>query len=185
MVSLVLVFSMIFTITACSSGSTNTNTGLSDPNPQIITENIETENIETETYDTFSIMNNSEKSSVKIDTTTSDTSISKVKMNSNIQQQKSSIPINQPNYIPGYYKSTVSNYLRKKFKGELQAFKASSGKKTGYSNLDTIIGYLYPGFYVLGAGSSIGKTTFVLQIADQMVDSYEPVIYFTLEQHKL
>lgn len=48
-ISLVLVFSMIFTMTACSSGNTNTNTGLSDPNPQIITENIETENIETET----------------------------------------------------------------------------------------------------------------------------------------
>lgn len=49
LISLVLVFSMIFTMTACSSGNTNTNTGLSDPNPQIITENIETENIETET----------------------------------------------------------------------------------------------------------------------------------------
>ena len=143
------------------------------------------ENIETGTYDPFSIMNNSEKSSVKMDTTTSDTSISKVKMNSNIQQQKSSIPINQPNFIPGYYKRTVSNYLRKKFQGELQAFKANSGKKTGYSNLDAIIGYLYPGFYVLGAGSSIGKTTFALQIADQMVDSNEPVIYFTLEQSEL
>lgn len=45
--SLVLALSMIFSMTACSSGSSNT--GLSDPNPQIAVENIETENIETET----------------------------------------------------------------------------------------------------------------------------------------
>lgn len=45
--SLILAFVMIFSMTGCSSASTNT--GLSDPNPQVITENIEVENIETET----------------------------------------------------------------------------------------------------------------------------------------
>lgn len=45
--SVILTFVMIFSMAACSSGSTNT--GLSDPNPQVITENIEVENIETET----------------------------------------------------------------------------------------------------------------------------------------
>lgn len=44
--SLILAFVMIFSMTGCSSASTNT--GLSDPNPQVITENIEVENIETE-----------------------------------------------------------------------------------------------------------------------------------------
>ncbi len=45
--SLVLALSLIFSMTACSSGTTDT--GLSDPEPQTITENIEVENIETET----------------------------------------------------------------------------------------------------------------------------------------
>lgn len=46
-ISFVLVLSMIFSMTACSSGASNS--GLSDPNPQTFVENIETENIETET----------------------------------------------------------------------------------------------------------------------------------------
>ena len=49
LISLVLVFSLIFSITACSSGNTNKNTEISDPNPQTFVENLETENIETET----------------------------------------------------------------------------------------------------------------------------------------
>ena len=44
--SVILTFVMIFSMAACSGASTNF--GLSDPNPQIITENIEVENIETE-----------------------------------------------------------------------------------------------------------------------------------------
>ena len=47
--SLVLALSMAFSLTACSSGSSKTNTGLSDPNPQVVVENIEIENIEVET----------------------------------------------------------------------------------------------------------------------------------------
>lgn len=46
-VSLILALSMLFSLTACSGSSANT--GLSDPNPQVITENIEVENIEEET----------------------------------------------------------------------------------------------------------------------------------------
>lgn len=45
--SLVLALSLVFSMTACS-GETS-NTGLSDPNPQVVVENVETENIETET----------------------------------------------------------------------------------------------------------------------------------------
>lgn len=51
--SLILALSMIFSMSACSSGSSNT--GLSNPNPQVIVENIETENIETENIETESI----------------------------------------------------------------------------------------------------------------------------------
>ena len=57
-------------------------------------------------------------------------------------------------------------------------------RKTGYSNLDTKTS-LYPGLYVLGAISSLGKTTFCGQIADQLASADEHVLYFSLEQTRL
>ena len=46
LISVLLAFAIILTMTACSSEASNTE--LSDPNPQILVENIEVENIETE-----------------------------------------------------------------------------------------------------------------------------------------
>ncbi len=83
------------------------------------------------------------------------------------------------------YKDNVTSYMKTKFQLEIHSFIASGGKKTGYPNLDSIIGNIYPGFYVLGAGSSLGKTTFLLQMADQLIADCEPVIYFTMEQSQL
>ena len=49
LLSLILTLAIVLSSTGCSkSQSSQTNTGLSDPNSQIIVENIETENIETE-----------------------------------------------------------------------------------------------------------------------------------------
>lgn len=86
---------------------------------------------------------------------------------------------------PVVYKDNVSSYMKTKLRPEINSFIASGNMKTGYANLDGIIGNLYPGFYVLGAGSSIGKTTFLLQMADQLITDCEPVIYFTMEQSQL
>lgn len=58
LVSLILTLLIVFSSTGCSKSQSNqTNTGLSDPNPQIIAENIETENIETEEILTEHITN--------------------------------------------------------------------------------------------------------------------------------
>ena len=46
-ISILLTVSLLFSLTACASDAP-TNTGLSDPNPQIISENIEEETILTE-----------------------------------------------------------------------------------------------------------------------------------------
>ncbi len=54
---------------------------------------------------------------------------------------------------------------------------------TGFNSLDTILdGGLYPGLYTIGAISSLGKTTFCLQIADSIAASGRDVLYFSLEQ---
>lgn len=54
---------------------------------------------------------------------------------------------------------------------------------TGFKNLDEVLdGGLYEGLYGIGAISSLGKTTFALQIADYIAQFDEkPVLYFALE----
>ena len=53
---------------------------------------------------------------------------------------------------------------------------------TGISGLDKILdGGLYEGLYVVGAISSLGKTTLVTQIADQIAQAGHDVLIFSLE----
>ena len=60
---------------------------------------------------------------------------------------------------------------------------------TGFTNLDSALngepgeigGGLYPGLYIIGAISSLGKTTLMLQIADQIASAGYDVLYFSLE----
>ena len=53
---------------------------------------------------------------------------------------------------------------------------------TGFKNLDECLdGGLFTGLYCLGAISSLGKTTFTLQIADHVASTGTPVLYFALE----
>lgn len=57
--------------------------------------------------------------------------------------------------------------------------------KTGFDNLDDVLGGgLYRGLYFIGAISSLGKTTFILQIADQLAAAGHHVIYISLEMSK-
>lgn len=53
---------------------------------------------------------------------------------------------------------------------------------TGFTGFDEKLGGgLYPGLYVIGAMSALGKTAFVLQIADQAAAAGHDVLIFTLE----
>ena len=56
---------------------------------------------------------------------------------------------------------------------------------TGFKKLDEIMdGGLYEGLYVIGAKSGAGKTSFILQMADQIARTGKNVLYFTLEMSK-
>lgn len=53
---------------------------------------------------------------------------------------------------------------------------------TGFGTLDDLLGGgLHEGLHILGAVSSLGKTTFALQVADYLAVTGHPVIYYTLE----
>lgn len=59
---------------------------------------------------------------------------------------------------------------------------ANTSTPTGFTLLDAELdGGLYPGLYILGAISSLGKTTLMLQIADQIAKQGRDVLYFSLE----
>ena len=57
--------------------------------------------------------------------------------------------------------------------------------KTGFDELDKhLCGGLHEGLYIIGAISSLGKTTFTLQLADQIAARGQDVIFFSLEMSK-
>lgn len=62
---------------------------------------------------------------------------------------------------------------------------ANQEVRTGYPNLDEKTGGLRAGLYILAAISSLGKTTFVQQMADQIAVSGTHVLFFSLEQSRL
>ena len=57
---------------------------------------------------------------------------------------------------------------------------------TGFAALDDVLdGGFYTGLYIIGAISSLGKTSFVLQIADHLAEQGQDVLYFSLEMGRI
>ncbi len=78
----------------------------------------------------------------------------------------------------------MASYIRNVMPDEMMAFASGGNIKSGFKNLDSVTS-LYPGLYVIGAISSLGKTTFVHQIADQLAEMGQCVLFFSLEQSTL
>lgn len=85
------------------------------------------------------------------------------------QQEQQAIEMSDAEYLDKFFERDIRNYQR------------YSERKTGFSNLDERL-TLYPGLYVIGAVSSLGKTTFSLQLADNFASMGEHVLFFSLEQ---
>ena len=79
----------------------------------------------------------------------------------------------------------VTTYIEGLMWDEIDRFHKAANRKTGYINLDELSGGLYPGLYALAAISSLGKTTFAHQMADQLAAAGHDVIFFSLEQSRL
>jgi len=77
----------------------------------------------------------------------------------------------------------VQYYIDNLMGGDIAKFK--NDIKTGYSNLDAQAGGLYSGLYVVAAISSLGKTTFCHQLADQIAAGGNDVLFFSMEQSRL
>ncbi len=82
------------------------------------------------------------------------------------------------------FEKTFNKNKKDKLKSKLLEKFKNPGIKTGFNFLDGknfLDGGLYSGLYVIGAISSLGKTTFALQLADQIAKSGHDVIFFSLE----
>ena len=71
------------------------------------------------------------------------------------------------------------------FKKQLDIDAGKPTISTGFKGLDGLLdGGLYAGLYFIGAISSLGKTTFLLQVADQIAQQGQDVLMFSLEMSR-
>jgi len=77
------------------------------------------------------------------------------------------------------------DYIDYIMQNDIERMKAGADVKTGFARLDRLSGGLYPGLYVIAATSSLGKTTFALQIADNLAAAGRDILFFSLEQSRL
>ena len=78
--------------------------------------------------------------------------------------------------------SNMAAYMASGFDDDIEKTAAQEGIQTGFENLDNYTGGIDPALYVIGAGTGLGKTTFCLQMADNIAASGRDVIYIALEQ---
>lgn len=80
-----------------------------------------------------------------------------------------------------YMQTSTACYLQN-FIDSIEKSKTATFYPTGFSSIDSLIdGGLYSGLYVVGAISSLGKTTFCLQVVDTIAAAGNDVIIFSLE----
>ena len=77
----------------------------------------------------------------------------------------------------------VSDYISFFMGADMEHFKREI--PTGYKNFDEATGGLYPGLYVVAAISSLGKTAWALQLADQLAANGFDTLFFSLEMSRL
>ena len=80
-----------------------------------------------------------------------------------------------------YLKTSTAHYLQSFIDGITDSVNTPF-IPTGFKQLDAVLdGGLYEGLYIVGAISSLGKTTLINQIADQIAQSGKDVLIFSLE----
>lgn len=67
------------------------------------------------------------------------------------------------------------------FDQAIKYFTQYQERKTGFANIDRYL-TLYPGLACLTGSTSLGKTSFAVQLCDQLVEKGETVLFFSLEQ---
>lgn len=84
-----------------------------------------------------------------------------------------------------YRAESTLDYMNTNFLNEINLNKTTPRVSTGFKCIDdTLGGGLYTGLYAIGAEPTVGKTAFLLQIADHLAKNGNDVLFFTLEMSK-
>lgn len=82
------------------------------------------------------------------------------------------------------HQESAAGYIDSFF-SEIEKSKSTPAIRTGFPGLDGLLdGGLYPGLYIVGAITSLGKSTFCLQVADQIAAAGHDVLFFALEMSR-
>lgn len=83
------------------------------------------------------------------------------------------------------YLTTAASFNLQDFINDIEKSKEAAFIPTGFTSVDNLLdGGLYAGLYCIGAISSLGKTSFCLQVADNMARAGKDVLIFSLEMAK-
>lgn len=83
-----------------------------------------------------------------------------------------------------YLNESASNYVSL-LRAEINASRHTKLISTGFNNLDEVLnGGLFNSLYIIGAISSLGKTTLAVQIADHISSQGRDVLYISLEMSR-
>lgn len=80
---------------------------------------------------------------------------------------------------------TVAQYIDKTLFPDIKEMQAQAWRKTGFKEWDEKAGAIYSGLYIIGGGTSAGKTTFITQLAEQMAENGSQILFFSMEQSQL
>lgn len=78
----------------------------------------------------------------------------------------------------------ITTYITEHFQNYVDDNKKYSHRKTGFANLDDKIKTFRPGIYVLGGLPALGKTTFALQLLEQLARNGDHCIFCSYEMEK-
>lgn len=85
-----------------------------------------------------------------------------------------------------YKPDNVADFVNQRMALEIQKFRADAERSTGFKNLDEATGGgIYAGLYAVGGISSVGKTSFITQLAEQLAERGQHVLFFSMEQSRL
>jgi len=104
----------------------------------------------------------------------------------NIKSLEANMPpavkMEKPQPAPAPLMSAADYYNADLYDADIDELKQYAGRKIGlHPDIDKYL-TLYPGLAIIGGQASLGKTTFCVNIAAQLLERGEHVLYFALEQ---
>lgn len=109
----------------------------------------------------------------------------KTNISQQVQTVKNNIKETNMKKIKAYNDTMSASSYINDFIGGIKEGVNTPAIPTGFKNLDRILDDgLYEGLYIIGAISSLGKTSWVLQICDQIAQQGQVILYFSLEMSR-